>query len=282
MADLAPDSNASTPEDRLVFTTRYEGRQGSNGSGSWPGATISHGEALQSGTDRSEAVWPGQAPAWPGRQNAWAPQPAWVTPFPAGQARRLHPAAIAVAVVAAVLVVLVMFAVAIPTFLAARSVSGAAWFNGGAPSGWVPTTVNGLASDEVLEAAWKTPGATVDGFYPCVYVVRVEMAGSAGVSTGTWFAGLASEAASRGWQSQQVVLSDGAPALSVYIAWGAGEDRTASNIPISEYELYARHGTGYYRVTFMTPVQGYTSEITGVQNEIDQFRGDPVGASNLG
>jgi hypothetical protein len=179
--------------------------------------------------------------------------------------------------------VLVIFAVAIPTFLSTtRAASGTAWFNGGVPSDWVPATVDGLASNEVLEAAWRTPGPTIDGFVPCAYVVQVEVTGSSDVSTDAWFAGLASEAASRGWQSQQVVLSDGAPALSVYIAWGTGDDHSASNVPISEYALYARLGTGFYRVTFMTSVQNYASEIAGVRTVVDQFNGDLVGAPSPG
>ena len=92
----------------------------------------------------------------------------------------------------------------------------------------------------------------------------------------------ASEAASHGWQSNQITLANGAPALSIYVPWGTGEDRSASDVPISEYALYARQGTGFYRVTFMTSVQNYALEEPDVKTVVEQFKGGSGGASSLG
>jgi len=321
MADLPSNSNCPPAEDSPGGAPRRQVRETSDTSTAWPHIPTYYSAASQGGEGR-EAAWPGRPlPAFPapglagpddmlpGRplsspvpladgSQSWATVPAaaatppgaWALPpasvaaqYQTGQARPVNRGLVVLIVAAAVLVAAVMFAIAIPTFLSTtRVASGATWFNGGVPSDWVPATVNGLASNEVLEAAWRTPGPTVDAFFPCVYVVRVDMTGSSNLSTGAWFGVLASEAASRGWQSKQITLADGAPALSIYVAWGTGEDRSASNVPISEYALYARQGTGFYRVTFMTSVQDYAWEEPAVTTVVDQFKADDVGASSPG
>jgi hypothetical protein len=103
------------------------------------------------------------------------------------------------------LMVAVLFAVAIPTFRTLnRDASGASLFQAGVPSNWAPWTVNDLRSDELLEGAWKIPGQGVDGFYPCVYVVRFR--GEEAATTASWFADLAAQASSQGWDTRTIVL----------------------------------------------------------------------------
>ena len=228
MSDLPTNSNSSpTAKDSPGGAAPSQVRETSDSSTAWPHVPTYQGSASQGGEGR-EATWPGRplpafpAPGWagsddmlPGRlltppvpsadgSQSWptvpaakvAPPPTWAlppasvaVPYQTGQGRQVNRGPVVLIVAAIVLLAAVMFAVAIPTFLSTtRASSGATWFNGGVPSDWVPTTVNELASNEVLEAAWRTPGPTVDAFFPCVFVVRVDMTGSSNVSTGAWFA----------------------------------------------------------------------------------------------
>jgi hypothetical protein len=216
---------------------------------------------------------------------AWGPVPPpaqWSVPPSARQRRTRKSWVIALSVGGVLLVVAVLFALAVPTFRTlSRDASGASLFDGGVPSSWAPWTVSDLRTDELLEGAWKVPGPGVDGFYPCVYVVRFRAEEAA--SATSWFANLAAQASSQGWDAQMVLLSNGAKALSVYVPWSIGRDRFSSDVPISEYAVYAVAGTSFYRVTFMSPVNGYSAEAPAVISIVDQFEGTsgPGPASTL-
>jgi hypothetical protein len=215
---------------------------------------------------------PPTGPLAPGPWAAMPPNSQWSVPPPVGPRRRRKGWVIALSVGGALLFVAALFALAVPTFRTlTRDASGASLFDGGVPSSWAPWTVSDLRSDELLEGAWKTPGPGVDGFYPCVYVVRFRLEGAA--NSANWFANLTAQASSRGWDAQTLLLSNGAHALSVYIPWTIGRDRLSSDIPISEYLIYAVAGTSFYRVTFMTPVNGYTTEAPAVISVVDHFQG---------
>jgi hypothetical protein len=172
------------------------------------------------------------------------------------------------------LFVALLFALAVPTVRTlTRDASAASLFEGGVPSSWAPWTVSDLRSDELLEGAWRTPGPGADGFYPCVYVVRFRVQEAA--SAATWFANISAEASSQGWDAEAVLLPGGSQALSLYVPWSIGRDRISSDIPVSEYVVYAVVGTSFYRVTFMTPVNNYTAEAPAVISVVDQFQGTP-------
>jgi hypothetical protein len=173
---------------------------------------------------------PGGFPPYAG---ASRPRKRWVVPLVIG---------------GALVLVLALFAVAVPTFLATeRNDAGRTWFQNGVPASWSPGNVKGLNANETLEAAWRTPGPTVEGFYPCVFVVQEQVQGWSALSTSNWFADLSSAATSDGWRAQQVTLADGAPALSVYAPWATGHDATYSDVSIGEYVLYAKKGADFYR-----------------------------------
>jgi hypothetical protein len=214
-------------------------------------------------------------PTGPPLLGPWAampPSPQWPVPPSGGPRRRLNGWVIGLSVGGVLLVAAVLCALAIPTFLAlSRDASGVSLFQGGVPSNWAPWTVSDLRTDELLEGAWKTPGPGVDGFYPCVYVVRFR--GEEAANAASWFADLASQASSQGWDTRTILLPNGTQALSVYVPWSIGRDRFSSDIPISEYAVYAVAGTSFYRVTFMSPVNDYTAEAPSVIPVVDQFQG---------
>jgi hypothetical protein len=214
-------------------------------------------------------------PAGPPPLGPWAampPPPQWSVPPSVGPRRRRKGWVIALSVGGVLLVAAVLCALAVPTFLTlSRDASGASLFEGAVPSNWTPWTVSDLHTDELLEGAWRTPGPGVDGFYPCVYVVRFRAEEAA--STAGWFANLAAQASSQGWDAQTILLPDGAQAFSVYVPWSIGRDRFSSDIPISEYLVYAVAGTSFYRVTFMTPVNDYTAEAPAAISIVDRFQG---------
>jgi hypothetical protein len=229
----------------------------------------------------------------------WSPPPG--PPGNAPPKRRVRPVAVLLGVLGSLLLVSLLIAVAIPIFVTARTGPGSGasslgtgtgglgsgglpsatsgWFQGGIPASWVPTTVNNDAVNSVLEGAWQTPGPTVDGFYPCVYLVQLSQSANPGLSTGGWLGMQDSLAESRGWLARDIVLADGAPALSVYISWGLGTDQSSKHVAISEYRIYATRGDDPYLIVFMTEVDSYASEQPRVSAVMDKFVGNATGAT---
>jgi hypothetical protein len=108
------------------------------------------------------------------------------------------------------------------------------------------------------------------------------MAGSATLGAGDWLASVAAAAHADGWQVGGISLADGAPALGAYMPRANGRSRTSHNVPISMYRIFARHGTGFYSITFMTPVDNYATEQSAVSSVMSTFIGSgtaPVTAS---
>jgi hypothetical protein len=183
---------------------------------------------------------------------------------------------IALAVIGGFFLVAVSFAIAIPTFLAAKqraASDGSAWFQGGVPYSWSPTTIDNDEANTTLDAAWQTPGPTVDGFYPCVFVLQVNEPAGANLTAGEWLASVATTASAAGWPSQDISLSNGAPALSVRIPWAIGKSRLSSKIPISEYRIYVAQGGEFYEIGFMTPAGNFASEQPSAAEVMDNFAG---------
>jgi len=199
--------------------------------------------------------------------------PSPLAPPPSGARRG---AFIALLIIGPVLLVALLVGLALPTFRsleARRDNAAAAWFQGGVPNNWAPTTVNDIPSTQALEAAWQTPGPVVDGFYPCVYIVQLLTTGGTSPTTVAWLESLAVTAMADGWRPSYIYLADGAPALAVYVPSTTGQDRSDKNVPLSNYLVYARQGSGFYRVSFMTEVSGYTAELPAVSPVMDRFAG---------
>lgn len=57
-------------------------------------------------------------------------------------------------------------------------------------------------------------------------------------------------------------VDDGAPALVlvVEVPRSIDSDPVSAHVAVRLYRVYARQGTGYYRITFMTYFKDYTSE----------------------
>jgi hypothetical protein len=177
-------------------------------------------------------------------------------------------------IIGPVLLVALLVGVALPTVRSLRArqdAAAATWFQGGVPANWAPTTVNDIPSTQTLEAAWQTPGPVVEGFYPCVYIVQLLTTGGTSPTTEAWLASLAATATTNGWRPNYIYLADGALALAVYVPWTTGQDRSDKDVPLSTYVVYARRGTGFYRVSFMTAVSGYTAELPAVSPVMDRF-----------
>jgi len=83
-----------------------------------------------------QPMLPGGFPPYAG---ASRPRKRWVVPLVIG---------------GALVLVLALFAVAVPTFLATeRNDAGRTWFQNGVPASWSPGNVKGLNANETLEAA---------------------------------------------------------------------------------------------------------------------------------
>jgi hypothetical protein len=211
----------------------------------------------------------------PGLSAPW-PYPTPGRPADGAPGRRSNVWMIALVAMSALLVVAVLVAVAIPTFLSIKRgpvSDGTTWFERGVPSDWSPSDIGNLSGGSVLEAAWQTPGPVVSGFYPCVYVSQLQFARGATLNAGDWLASVAAAAHSEGWQVDRIGLADGAPALAAYMPSVTDNSRTSHNVAISMYRIFAQHGTGFYSVTFMTPVDNYATEQTAVSSVMSTFIG---------
>ncbi len=151
----------------------------------------------------------------------------------------------------------------------------ATWFAGGVPVTWQATGAVKVGGGLVLEAAWRTPGPVADGFFPCVYIVRLTQPAAEGISTRQWLLEEAAAAAAVGWPAHRQQLDDGSPALVVEVPASIGSDPLSSHVTISAFRVYARRGSGYYRLTFMASFKDYPAEEPQVAPVLGRFRGTP-------
>lgn len=150
--------------------------------------------------------------------------------------------------------------------------SGTAWFRGGVPRSWQPTTVQDQ-SGGAPKAAWRTPGPVRDGFYPVVFVTQESTSLSKHLGTEQWLGLLAQDATRNGWQPKDIDLADGAPALAVYVPHLMATGPEGGDVPVRLYCLYATKGNLFYRVTFMDEEGDYTQDQALVVPVLAKFRG---------
>jgi hypothetical protein len=148
----------------------------------------------------------------------------------------------AVVAFAAVFMVAILAAVAIPTFLTVKeAASGRAWFNGGVP-GWPKVNSTGLDfSGGAVVQAWEVQGANFSGPGPYMAVVRVSRQLPADETARQYFSEVADQLESDGDDADATVLSDGSPAAE----W-TKPDAVAGGT--SAFYLYAKDGPNLYMV----------------------------------
>lgn len=149
---------------------------------------------------------------------------------------------------------------------------GSAWFSGGVPANWGPARVD-RTDGGVVEAAWRLPGAEQDGFYPCLYVARLQVAGGRSLSTAEWLGQVTQDLISHDMQGGFLDLRDGAPAVEVTVEDATGSDRLSRDVPISTYSVFATEHAGFYRVTFMAGRATFGRLQPSAAAVMDAFRG---------
>ncbi|HET9059891.1 MAG TPA: hypothetical protein VFN61_08210 [Acidimicrobiales bacterium] len=221
------------------------------------------------GTTVAPQPWPG-APAQPGGPvpQPWNGPGGFYGPLPVAKRQTWLTAA---GLVGGILVTAVLVGVVMPA-INRQAPSGVSLFAGGVPSEWGPARVN-VASDTVLVSAWETPGASVNGFFPCVFVVRYKVRPGVLPSAPEWFAQISALASQHGRTATHVVLDNGAPAMSEYLPFAQGTNVYGAAVQIGAYEIYAKHGTGFYRVEFMATEPEFSVEEPSVARVMMSFEG---------
>jgi hypothetical protein len=177
------------------------------------------------------------------------------------------------AVGGALFLILLLLAIAIPTFLSVER--GRQWFTGGVPRAWAPATVNNMPRGATLEAAWRTPGPDIQGVFPCLAVIKFDNFSPSQFSISQWLEAIARRISARGEQSQDITLVNGAPALSVSQPGGGGfaDGQLAGPVTTSSYAIYAEHAGFFYVVEFVAPSGNFASEEPTVAEVMNNFIG---------
>jgi hypothetical protein len=175
-------------------------------------------------------------------------------------------------VLGGILILGVMLAIAIPTFLSVQR--GTAWFKNGVPDTWAPATISNLPAGTDVVAAWRTPGPDVDGVFPCVAVIEFTGLNTSTMSLGQWLESVSTQAQAGGLRPQDVTLTDGSQAIAVQ-AQDSGFDNAqlAGPATTSSYAIYAQHGDHYYLVEFVADAGNFPSEKREIAPVLANFIG---------
>lgn len=181
-------------------------------------------------------------------------------------------AVIVVSVVGALVAGFVVLAILIPTFISVQR--GTQWFAGGVPDNWSPAAITNLPPGAALQAAWRSPGPDVDGIFPCVAVFKYDNVSPRQLSLSQWLGSIVSAARAHQAAAQRIVLSDGAPAVSVVETTGAGFDngQLAGQVPTSLYAIYAAHAGHFYTIEFIADSSYFSSEQPDVATVMANFK----------
>jgi hypothetical protein len=177
------------------------------------------------------------------------------------------------AAAAALIIVALLVAIAIPKFLSVQR--GTAWFTGGVPANWSPATVNNMPQDAALEAAWRTPGPDEGGVFPCLAVIRFRGVDASHETVSEWLDSVGLTMRAQGHQPHGLTLVNGAPALAAtqHAGGGFANGQLAGQVATSSYAIYAQHGDGFYLIEFVSAAADFASEQPAVARVMANFVG---------
>jgi hypothetical protein len=174
---------------------------------------------------------------------------------------------VAAAGAGALLMLAILAAVAIPTFLSVKAASsGTAWFNGGV-AGWPSVNATDLNfSDGKVVGTWKVQGASFRGPGPYMAVIRTSGQLPSGETARQYFSAVAQQLQSDGDDADLTSLSNGSPAVewTKPVGFGAGS---------SDYYLYANDGPSLYMVYLEASAQDFLKALDIAKPVMFNFKG---------